>query len=283
MLKHSSIAGTRAALLDWRRRGERIALVPTMGNLHAGHLHLVERARQVAQHVAVSIFVNPTQFGPNEDYAAYPRTLEADEARLTEAGVDVLFASTADEMYPGGTEGSARVEVPRLSDILCGAFRPGHFTGVATVVAKLFNIVQPDVAVFGEKDYQQLLVVRRMVLDLAMPIEVLSVPTVREPDGLAMSSRNGYLSAEERRRASLLYQALREAKVRIEGGVRDYASVEAGGLSRLRAAGFRPDYFSVRRANDLAAPAPDDAELVVLAAAWLGSTRLIDNLPVRPA
>jgi pantoate--beta-alanine ligase len=280
MLKLSTIAEVRGTVRDWHRGGERIAFVPTMGNLHAGHLRLVERARQVAPRTVVSIFVNPTQFGPREDYTTYPRTPEADQERLAAAGVDMLFAPTVEEMYPGGVEEGTRVEVPSLSDILCGAFRAGHFSGVATVVSKLFNIVQPDIALFGEKDYQQLLVVRRMVLDLAIPVALISVPTVREPDGLAMSSRNAYLSSEERQRAPILYRSLLEAKARIDDGEGSYATIEARGLSRLRACGFRPAYFSVRRADDLALPTREDAKLVVLAAAWLGRTRLIDNVPI---
>lgn len=270
----------RSAVAAWRQARERIAFVPTMGNLHAGHLALVEHAARLADRVVVSIFVNPMQFGQGEDYESYPRTLSEDSTRLAEAGVSLLFAPAVEEMYPAGYQSVTRVEVQGLSDILCGAARPGHFVGVATVVAKLFNLVQPDVAVFGEKDYQQLLVIRRMVADLCFPIDIVGVPTVREPDGLAMSSRNSYLTAEERERAPLLYRALCEAAERLQGGEQDFRAIEAAGEVKLRAAGFGPDYFTIRRAHDLMPPGAEDKELVILAAARLGRARLIDNLPV---
>ncbi len=269
----------RTRVAGWRRAGERIALVPTMGNLHAGHLELVLRARERAARTVVSIFVNPLQFAPDEDLAAYPRTLEMDRKRLAEAGAGLLFAPAVEEVYPGGQAEQTRVEVPGISDILCGASRPGHFTGVATVVCKLFNMVQPDLAVFGEKDFQQLMVIRRMTTDLSMPVEILGVPTVREPDGLAMSSRNGYLSAEERQRAPRLQQILRSAVQALQcGGA--LAVVESRAAAELAAAGFEPDYFSIRRAADLREPGADKHELVILAAARLGRARLIDNLRV---
>jgi pantoate--beta-alanine ligase len=248
-----------------------------MGNLHAGHLELVRRARERADRTVVSIFVNPLQFGPSEDLAAYPRTLEADRKRLAEAGADLLFAPGVEEVYPGGQAGQTRVEVPGISDILCGASRPGHFTGVATVVCKLFNMVQPDLAVFGEKDFQQLMVIRRMTADLSMPVEILGAPTVREPDGLAMSSRNGYLNEEERQRAPRLQQTLRSAAQALQRG-ESVVGVESRAAAELAAAGFEPDYFSVRRAADLGEPGADEHELVILAAAHLGQTRLIDNI-----
>lgn len=275
-----TIAEVRARIALWRSQGQRIAFVPTMGNLHAGHMSLAQRAGQLADHVVASVFVNPMQFGASEDLASYPRTLTEDAAKLAENRVDLLFIPDASEIYPRGVEGVTRVEVPGLSDILCGAYRPGHFAGVATVVNMLFNIVQPDMALFGEKDYQQLLVIRRMVADLCLPVQVLGVPTVREPDGLAMSSRNGYLSAEERARAPHLYRALGRARDRISGGETDYAAVEAEGAQALSGAGFRVDYFSVRRAEDLVPASPEDRSLVILAAAWLGKARLIDNLAV---
>jgi pantoate--beta-alanine ligase len=279
----SGVSGLRSAVREWRSHGELTAFVPTMGNLHGGHVRLVERARQVAQRVVVSIFVNPLQFGRDEDYRTYPRTPAADALRLAELGVDVVFTPDTDEMYPLGVDDSTRVEVPSLAHVLCGAFRPGHFSGVATVVSKLFNIVQPDVALFGEKDYQQLLVIRRMVADLAVPVSITGVATVREADGLAMSSRNAYLSPEQRQLAPLLYQSLLDAGRRVAAGERDYATIEDAALEFLRNSGFRPDYFSVRTAHDLSLPRTDERELVILAAAWLGKTRLIDNHPVMAA
>jgi len=272
-------AALRLQVAAWRRAGERIALVPTMGNLHPGHLELARQARGRAQRVVVSIFVNPLQFGPNEDFSTYPRTLEADCRGLEGEGADLLFAPGVDEVYPNGQAGQTRVEVPEISDILCGTSRPGHFVGVATVVCKLFNMVQPDLALFGEKDFQQLLVVRRMTADLCLPVQIVGVPTVREPDGLAMSSRNGYLSAEERARAPALYQALRMAAQALRQGTTS-AQVETRAWAALEREGLRPDYVSVRRALDLSVPGPGEQPLVILAAAHLGRTRLIDNLRV---
>lgn len=274
----TTIAEVRSLVAAWRAAGQRIAFVPTMGNLHAGHIHLVDEAHRYADRVVASIFVNPLQFGPSEDFAAYPRTLAADQEKLAAAGCDLLFAPGEREMYPLGCEGLTCVEVPGLSDILCGAFRPGHFRGVATVVSKLFHIVQPDVALFGEKDYQQLLVIRRMVRDLDMPVEIIGVATVREADGLALSSRNGYLSADERRLAAGLYAALQALAAQLREGRQDYAALEAAAVARLEQAGFRPDYVSVRRAADLGLPQAGERRLVVLVAARLGKTRLIDNL-----
>ncbi len=259
----------------------RVAFVPTMGNLHEGHLALVRRARALGDRVVVSIFVNPLQFDRAEDLAAYPRTPEEDAALLEAEGVDLLFLPGVEALYPEGMARHTRVEVPGVSEELCGAARPGHFTGVATIVCKLFNLVQPDVAVFGKKDYQQLLVIRKMVSDLAMPVAIEGVETVREADGLAMSSRNGYLTREERRRAPALYRTLRETAEALAAGAGDYASLEAEGRRKLEAAGMRPDYFEIRRAADLETPGPGERALVVLAAAFLGRARLIDNLEVR--
>lgn len=277
----TSIFAVRERVREWRTRGQRIAFVPTMGNLHAGHISLIEMARRHGDRFIASIFVNPMQFGPNEDFAHYPRTPREDERMLAAAGCDLMFVPDVAEMYPGGLERGTRVEVPGLSDILCGQFRPGHFEGVSTVVAKLFNIVQPDVAVFGEKDYQQLTVIRRMVRDLCLPIEIVGAPTVREQDGLAMSSRNQYLTTEERRVAPRLHEALSQAVSRLSSGGRDFTAIEQQGLQALAEAGFKPEYFAVRDASDLGAPRPEAAELVVLAAARLGKARLIDNLRVR--
>lgn len=263
----------------WRTAGERVGFVPTMGNLHEGHITLVREALQRVPRVVVSIFVNPLQFGPTEDLAAYPRTPEQDQARLAEAGCHLLFAPSVATMYPNGQAVQTRVEVPGLSDILCGASRPGHFIGVATVVCKLFNMVQPDLALFGEKDFQQLLVIRRMVADLAMPVEVSGVPIVREPDGLAMSSRNGYLSVGERAQAPSLYRTLTAAAQQLVAG-QPLTEVEAHTAEAITAAGLRPDYVRICRITDLGEPTANDRELVILAAAYLGRTRLIDNLRV---
>ena len=276
----STIAQLRQLVSGWRQQGERIALVPTMGNLHAGHLQLVSEAKSKADRVVVSIFVNPMQFvdaeGKLGDFERYPRTLEQDLAKLSE--VDAVFAPAVQEVYPNGFENETRVEVPGISDILCGEYRPGHFTGVATVVAKLFNMVQPDRAFFGEKDFQQLQVIRRMAADLCFPVEVIGVPTVREQDGLAMSSRNQYLNREERKQAAIIYQTLLWLKEQWLSGVRDITVLQGQASKQLRSAGFRPDYVAIRRAEDLAEAGPDDRDIVILIAAWLGTARLIDNL-----
>lgn len=277
MIECSTTAQLRNEIAACRARGDRIGLVPTMGNLHAGHRRLMEEARQRADVVVVSIYVNPLQFGPKEDFAAYPRTPAEDRALLEEVGVDVLFAPEEREMYPRGRERQTQVEVPELGDILCGAYRSGHFRGVTTVVARLFGLVGPDVAVFGKKDFQQLLIIRRMTADLGMPIEIVGVDTVREPDGLAVSSRNRYLSAEERSRAPQLHAALQQVARALAQRIPAIQAEEAAAAG-LKAAGFRPDYVSVLRPSDLAAPEASDKSLIVLAAAWLGRTRLIDNL-----
>lgn len=272
----TSVRDLRRAVAYLRAAGRRIAFAPTMGNLHAGHGRLFQAARDHGAVVA-SIYVNPLQFGPREDFAAYPRTPEADRALAQAAGVDVLFMPEEHEIYPRGRDAMTRVEVPGVGDILCGTARPGHFRGVTTVVARLFNLVAPDIALFGKKDYQQLLIIRLMVADLGMPIEVVGVDTVRDADGLALSSRNGYLSPEERRRAPALYAALCAVRDAARtGSVVSAAEREA--RERLAAAGFTPEYVSVRRQSDLASPTGADRELVVLAAGRLGPARLIDNL-----
>jgi pantoate--beta-alanine ligase len=275
------IEDMRALVRGWRMAGESIAFVPTMGNLHAGHASLIGAAHHHGRRVVASVFVNPLQFGPNEDYAAYPRTPEEDTALLTEQGVDALLLPTVEEMYPLGVAGSTIVDVPDLSGILCGAFRPGHFQGVATVVVKLLNLVQPDTAIFGEKDYQQLTIIRRSVEDLCLPVRIVGAPTVRAEDGLALSSRNRYLSPEERRIAPTVYRALDRARRRLESGDADVAAIEAEGMETLRAAGFRPDYFEVRNADTLARPRGRNFDVVVLTAARLGRARLIDNVQCR--
>ncbi len=270
----------RAEVRSMRAAGESVGLVPTMGNLHVGHLSLVEQLKGRADRIIATIFVNPMQFVEGEDFDTYPRTLEADALKLSEAGVDVLFAPQVDEMFSNDMAHESRVEVPALDNILCGEFRPGHFTGVATIVTKLFNMVQPDMAIFGEKDYQQLLVIRRMVADLCIPVEVLSAVTMRESDGLAMSSRNGYLDPEQREKATLIYQSLQQAAELLKQGL-DYAQIEAMGRKRLNDAGYETQYFSIRRSKDLAIPCDADKDLVIIVAAKLGGTRLIDNVAVQ--
>ena len=249
-----------------------------MGNLHAGHLRLMERARDHADIVIASIYVNPLQFGPGEDFAAYPRTPAADLALLRNAGVDLLFLPSDAEVYPRGQSAQTFVEVPGLSDILCGSFRPGHFRGVTTVVNRLLHLVAPETALFGKKDYQQWLLIRLMVGDLGMPVEIVGVETERAADGLALSSRNGYLTESERRVAPLLYATLRALKDQAERVGANLPQAETRAIATLATHGFRPDYFSIRRRADLALPAPGDRELVALAAAWLGRARLLDNV-----
>lgn len=273
-----TVAELREQVAKWHRDGLRVAFVPTMGNLHEGHLALVDAAFRHADRVLVSIFVNPLQFGQGEDFDTYPRTLEDDRRALEARGASLLFAPSVVEMYPRPQTEQTRVEVPGISDILCGASRPGHFVGVATVVCKLLNMAQADVAVFGEKDYQQLMVIRLMVQDLAIPVEIVGCPTVRDSDGLALSSRNGYLNAEERRIAPGIFTMLEATKVAMQQGERDYAGLEARAIEALAAAGFDVDYFAIRQAHDLLPPNDMTTDFVILAAARLGVPRLIDNL-----
>ena len=280
MITVERIAELRAVVRQWRAEGARVGFVPTMGSLHAGHMSLLAAARFRADRVISSVFVNPLQFGPNEDFERYPRSPVEDSALLADAGCDLLFLPAVDEIYPDGRESATRISVKPLSEILEGAHRPGHFDGVATVVAKLFGIVQPDVAVFGEKDYQQLAIIRRMTSDLDIPVEIVGAPTVRSPDGLAMSSRNRYLSPDERALAPRIHAALRTAAGHIDQGSRDYAAIAAAGEQALRAAGMQPDYFAVRDAATLLPPTAQTRELVILVAARLGKARLIDNLRV---
>ncbi|MBV6288708.1 pantoate--beta-alanine ligase [Pseudomonas aegrilactucae] len=268
----------RAAVARARSEGKRIGFVPTMGNLHSGHGALVTRAAQRADFVVASIFVNPLQFGPGEDLDKYPRTLAADQETLLQAGCHLLFAPTVEEMYPDGMNAQTLVSVPQLSEGLCGASRPGHFEGVATVVSKLFNMVQPDLAVFGQKDFQQLAVIRALVRDLNMPIQIIGEPTVRAADGLALSSRNGYLSEQQRATAPALYRTLSEMADAIRQGRRDYPALLAESQQRISDAGFKPDYLEIRQALNLRPAGADDRDLVILVAAVLGATRLIDNL-----
>ncbi|MBX8512140.1 pantoate--beta-alanine ligase [Pseudomonas cichorii] len=272
-----TVLDLRAAVARARSEGKRIALTPTMGNLHSGHAALVTRASQRADFVVATIFVNPLQFGPNEDLASYPRTLDADKEKLLEAGCNLLFTPSVEEMYPHGMADQTLVSVPHLSEGLCGASRPGHFDGVATVVSKLFNMVQPDLAVFGEKDFQQLAVIRALVRDLNMPIQIIGEPTVRAADGLALSSRNGYLSEEQRAKAPALYRVLST----VADGIRRNEAINSlidTGKKTLEAEGFRIDYLEVREATSLRPATGQDRDLVILVAAFLGKTRLIDNL-----
>jgi len=273
----NTIQGVRAALKQARKAGKSIAFVPTMGNLHRGHIALVEEAKRRADFVVSSIFVNPTQFGANEDFASYPRTLDNDAALLAEADCDILFAPSAHEMYPDGKQQATTVSVSGITEFLCGASRPGHFTGVATVVTKLLNIIQPDMAIFGEKDYQQLAVIRRLAAELCIPTTIASMPTQRADDGLALSSRNGYLSAAEREKAPLIYQTLVQLQTAIISGQRDYPTLAQAAREHLSKCGFTPDYVEIRSA-DLAPAGKDQTDLVILVAAYLGKTRLIDNI-----
>lgn len=278
MRTYSSNAALQNALSSARSKGDTIAFVPTMGNLHEGHLQLVRKARELADTVVVSIFVNPMQFGANEDLDSYPRTLMADKEKLFAEGVQVLFTPEAEEMYPEGLDTQTQVQVPDLADTLCGENRPGHFTGVATVVSKLFNIVRPDVAVFGEKDFQQLSIIRKMVIDLCMPITIVGVATARDEDGLALSSRNGYLTAAERAIAPRLNQVLMETREAIACGFDNFRELEIHAQLKLIQAGFEPDYFQVRDAKTLREVTDRTEEVAILAAAKLGKPRLIDNV-----
>jgi pantoate--beta-alanine ligase len=265
-------------LRGYRQKGKRIALVPTMGNLHEGHISLVRRASETADIVVTSIFVNPMQFGANEDLDSYPRTLQEDQEALDKAGSTLVFAPANSEIYPDGLARQTRVIVPEVSESHCGASRPGHFEGVATVVTMLLNMVQPDVAVFGEKDFQQLAVIRKLVHDLMIPVEIIGAPTVREKDGLAKSSRNGFLTKSERAIAPAVYRALNDAAGKIRDGRTDFKAIEQEASKALSDAGLRPDYFNIANSHTLKPASGDDTDITLLAAAFLGTTRLIDNL-----
>lgn len=269
----------RRRIADWKSAGLRVGFVPTMGNLHAGHHSLVTLARRHAARIVASVFVNPTQFGPNEDFARYPRTPQADADGLAQAGCDLLWLPSVETMYPCGANAAVQVRVPGVTEVLEGAHRPGHFDGVATVVTRLLNQVLPDLAVFGRKDYQQLAVIRYLVRDLAFPVEIVAGETLREPDGLAMSSRNQYLSAQERPVAAEIHRCLQAMKAAVQAG-QAIATVEADGRARLEAAGFAVDYAAVRRPDlgEFGADMRAGGRCVALAAARLGATRLIDNL-----
>jgi pantoate--beta-alanine ligase len=270
----------REQLDHLRAESKTIGFVPTMGGLHEGHLSLVRQAKSVADAVVVSIFINPLQFGANEDLDAYPRKLEDDLQQLEQLDTDMVFTPTPDTMYPLGLEAQTKVLVPDLTTVLCGASRPGHFDGVSTVVCKLFNIVGPNTAVFGQKDLQQLLIIKRLVADLALPVTVIGHPTTREADGLAMSSRNTYLNEDQRAIAPTLYQSLSEAVEAIKNGSRDYPALEKGALTTLEKAGFAPDYIEIRRSTDLIRATEADEDIAIFGAARLGTTRLIDNIVV---
>jgi pantoate--beta-alanine ligase len=270
----------RALLIEWHQEGDRIALVPTMGNLHKGHLALVALAKEHAERVIVSVFVNPTQFGPGEDYAAYPRTLEKDALKLTHAGADVLFAPSVDVIYPNGVDDATSVNVPDLSAELEGASRPGHFAGVASVVCRLLNMCHPNVAVFGQKDYQQFVILKRMTEDLHLPVQLIAGPTERDANGLALSSRNSYLDKDQQMTAAVISQALHAVSTMLEDGNRDCVALEHSAMEQITAAGLVPDYVTIRDAADLSVPNEGSTHLVVLAAARLGAVRLIDNVLV---
>jgi pantoate--beta-alanine ligase len=281
MLHISQIDDFRHQRDKWRQQQLGVALVPTMGNLHSGHLKLVKKARELADIVVVTIYVNPLQFGANEDLDNYPRTLKADLEALRELGVDAVLTPPDDAVYPRGLAEQTTVEVPGISDILCGASRPGHFRGVATIVCKLFNMVQPHTAVFGEKDFQQLQVIRNMVQDLSLPVVVHGVATEREDSGLAKSSRNGYLSERDKVRAAVLYQQLQAAAAEVRAHPGQIAAIERQAQDAIADAGLETEYFTVRVASDLSLPDDPSAQsLVILVAARLGTTRLIDNIRV---
>ena len=263
---------------EWQTKKSRVAFVPTMGSLHQGHLSLVDIAKTLAEHVVVSIFVNPLQFAPHEDFAQYPRQIEKDFKLLEERGVNVVYAPTVEQIYPNGQQAQTLIEVPTISKILCGVSRPHFFQGVTTVVCKLLNSVRPHFALFGQKDYQQLMVIKRMVSDLCIPTEIIGAPIVREADGLAMSSRNIYLSLEERSSAPMLYKTLLNIRDRIQQGAIDIQQLLKEANESLLKAGFKPDYIEIYRAADLTAPQLSDEQWIVLGAVWLGKTRLIDNV-----
>ncbi len=276
-----TVSGLRDALTVHRREGLRIGFVPTMGNLHQGHLALVKQARESCDIVVCSIFVNALQFGLNEDWDKYPRTYQMDCDKLTEAGCDYLFHPDDTEMYPNGLDTQSRVICPTMTDVLCGASRPGHFEGVTTVVSKLFNIVQPDEAIFGIKDYQQLAVIRRMAEDLCMPVQITAAPIYREADGLAMSSRNSYITEEERPKVVVLKDSLEWIAQQVREGARNFRELESLAIERIASTGFKTDYITVSNSKTLDPAAEDDLEITILGAIFTESARLIDNLSIR--
>lgn len=278
MQRVETINALRAQVKAWREQNKTIAFVPTMGNLHAGHLSLVKKAKELADNVIVSIFVNPLQFDDKSDLSAYPRTMDADITHLSSVPCDLIFTPTVEVMYPQGAENLSKVVVPGMDDKLCGKHRAGHFDGVATVVSKFFNMVQADIAIFGEKDYQQLLLIKKLVIDLNLPIEIIGSETYREQNGLAMSSRNQYLTDSEHQKASVLYETLNELKTQLEEGQQDFINLQQQAVEKLKSTGFNPDYVEIRRAEDLESASKEDKKLRILAAAYLGKARLIDNI-----
>lgn len=280
MIVCKTISDLREQRNTWQQQNKTVGLVPTMGNLHAGHLSLIHTLKPYCDKIIVSIYVNPLQFAPNEDFASYPRTLADDLASLSQLPVDAVFTPDDAQLYPNGKVDIVNVRVPELGSQLCGVTRPHFFHGVATVVTKLFNIVQPNYAVFGEKDYQQLLIIRALVRDLNLPVEVISSPIIREDDGLAMSSRNRYLVDEYRHKAVQLQQTLQSCKQKILSGMDDFSQLEQQACAELAENGFIPDYVAVRTQQDLQIPKENKQQLIVLSAATIGSTRLIDNLKV---
>ena len=278
MQRLETLSALRAQIKAWRKQNLTIAFVPTMGNLHQGHLSLVNRAKELADKVVVSVFVNPLQFDDKADLTAYPRTLDADIQQLTSVDCDVVFTPTVELMYPEGMDCHTHITVPNMDDKLCGLKRPGHFDGVATVVTKLLNMVQADIAVFGEKDYQQLLLIKKMVRDLNIAVDIVGSPTYREENGLAMSSRNQYLTEEQREQAAAIYQILLSIKEKLEQGEHKIEAIQQQAIKELQDLGFEPDYVDIRRADDLEIALPDDHSLRVLVAARLGRARLIDNI-----
>ena len=276
----TEIKSLRSQIKAWRQAGLSVALVPTMGNLHQGHFSLVEKAKNLADKVVVSIFVNPMQFGANEDLDNYPRTLVADKQGLAELGTDIVFTPTVETIYPNGLDAQSYVDVPGISMGYCGGSRPGHFRGVATVVTKLFNLVQPDYACFGEKDFQQLQVIKTMAHDLSIPVEIIGVAIAREVSGLAMSSRNGYLSENQKEIATALFRTLKWSAEQLKAGQQDFTEICQQAKQHLQQAGLTPDYFEIAQRDTLKKATLNDHHLVILAAAYLGSVRLIDNLHV---
>ena len=280
MFQATTVTELRQYLQRWRSRGRSIAFIPTMGNLHAGHLSLIDKGQALCDRSICSIFVNPMQFGPNEDWNHYPRTLERDLELLEGAGCDLAYMPTASELYPDGLDKISKVHVTDLTDDYEGKHRPGHFTGVATVVLKLFNIVRPDISVFGKKDFQQYRVICKMVEDFNLDVQIVGQETTREPSGLATSSRNQYLDAGQLEQAALIYRTLQDAARQIDEGDRDYAAIERRAIKRLDGAGFKTDYFRVCNPETLLPATPDDRELVILVTAALGTTRLLDNVEI---
>ena len=280
MYQANSVSELRQYLQHWKDHGQSIAFIPTMGNLHAGHMSLIEKGQSLCDRNLCSIFVNPMQFGPNEDFNHYPRTLDSDLAQLEASGCDLVYMPTASELYPEGLDKITQVQVTDLTDNYEGSHRPGHFTGVATVVLKLFNIVKPDVSVFGKKDYQQYRVISKMVADLNLDVQIIGQETTREASGLAISSRNQYLDPEQTRKAAVIYQLLSDSARQISEGERDFKAVEARAVSRLDEAGFKTDYFTVCNAETLLPASAEDRDLVILVTAGLDSTRLLDNIEI---